>query len=402
MDIIRVPIGFIIDLCYRLVPNYAIALLLFALIMKILLFPFGIKQQKNMVKQASLRPKEQAIRNRYAGRTDKPTQQKMQQEIMDLYQKEKYNPAGGCLPMIVQLIIVFALYAVVTNPLRYVCHIDADNIDNIGVRVVELYNNGDLKLEGVVSENMIKVVENAAEKIGEDGSLANVKSPFGKNSGLELANIIRANGVEKFYTEKDGLEMLDPDFTDDDLPDFTVFGGKFDLSRTPDFADFDWLMLIPLLTFIGTFASMKLTKKLSYQSTQTQGDAAVSMKMMDIVMPLMTTFFTFSVPAVLAVYWIYQNVLGTLQQFVLKLMYPYPTFTEAEYKAVEREMNKGIKQPKKAKKSTGKSAHRIDLDDEIEASSNDAEAVKPNKKGSSMLPPVAMKDESDKETPPEE
>lgn len=145
--------GYILNLCYKLVPNYAIALLFFALIIKILLFPLGIKQQKNMVKQASLRPKEQAIRNRYAGRTDKVTQQKMQQEIMNLYQEEKFNPMGGCLPMIIQLVIVFSIYAAAVNPLRYVCHIPADNINNISVKIVELYHNGELDIEDAVSES---------------------------------------------------------------------------------------------------------------------------------------------------------------------------------------------------------------------------------------------------------
>lgn len=78
-----------------IIPNYAIAILLFALIIKIIFFPLGIKQQKNMQKQASLRPKEMAIRKRYAGRTDKVTQQKMQQDIMELYQKENYSMFGG-------------------------------------------------------------------------------------------------------------------------------------------------------------------------------------------------------------------------------------------------------------------------------------------------------------------
>ncbi len=402
MDIIRVPVGFIIDLCYRLVPNYAIALLLFALIMKILLFPFGIKQQKNSVKQAKLRPKEMAIRKRYEGRTDKPTQEKMQQEIMKLYQDEKFNPAGGCLPMIVQLIIVFALYAVVTNPLKYVCHIDSENIDNIGIRIVELYDKGELEYEGVVPESTVNMIKKAAEKIGDDGSLDDVTSPFNRNMGLEIVNIIKANGVEKFKSSDGGMEMLDDDFSADELPDFTLLGGRLDLSKTPDFKSFSWLLLIPLLTFIGTFASMKLTKKLTYQPAQAEGDTAISMKMMDYVMPLMSTFFTFSVPAVLAVYWIYQNIFGTLQQFVLKLMYPYPTFTEEEYKAAEREMNKGIKQSKKSqKKKSAKAAHRIDLD-ENESAEEEASVSEKKGKPSAIVPPAALKDESDRETAPED
>jgi YidC/Oxa1 family membrane protein insertase len=113
MNFLNKPIGWIINFCYDLIPNYAIALLIFTIVMKLILFPFGIKQQKNMIRQAKLRPKEMAIRNRYAGRTDKATQQKMQQEVMKLYQDENYNPASGCLPMILQLVIIFALYGVI-------------------------------------------------------------------------------------------------------------------------------------------------------------------------------------------------------------------------------------------------------------------------------------------------
>lgn len=397
LDIIRVPVGYIIDICYRLIPNYAVALLIFALIMKILLFPLGIKQQKNTVKQAKLRPKEQAIRNRYAGRTDKVTQQKMQQDILKLYQDEKFNPASGCLPMILQLVIVIALYAVVTNPLKYVCHIDSDNINNIGVKVVELYHEGEIteeQLKGKVSQTTIDAIANMAKKIGEDGSTDGVRNPI---QSIEMINVLKTVGVEKFHTQEGGDEMLSDSFTDEDLPDFTIFGGHFDLSKTPSFSDFDWLMLIPLLTFIFTYASMKLTRKLTYQPVQQTGDAAVSMKMMDFVMPLMSTFITFSVPAVVAVYWIYQNIFSTLQQLVLKLMYPYPTFTEEEYKAAEREMNKGIKSAKKnGKKKSVKSAHRIDLDDEAEAEAPAELKGKATPKPG-IVPPAALKDESDKD-----
>ena len=78
------PFGQLMRLFYEWTGSYAIALLLFAVVIKLVLFPFGIKQQKNSIKQAKLRPKEMAIRKKYAGREDKPTQQKMQQEIMEL------------------------------------------------------------------------------------------------------------------------------------------------------------------------------------------------------------------------------------------------------------------------------------------------------------------------------
>ncbi len=394
LDIIRIPIGYIIDFCYRIVPNYAVSLFLFALVMKILLFPFAIKQQKNMVKQATLRPKEEAIRKRYKGRPDKASQQKMQEEVMKLYQQENFNPMGGCLPMILQLVIVFALYAVVNSPLRYVCHVPAENIENISIEAAELYKEEKLETEGL-SETTIKSLQTLADSIGEDGSTANAKV---FTYDLELVNIIRINGVEKFRAEG----MLDEDFTAEDLPDFTLFGGLFDLSRTPSISHFNWLWLIPLLTFIFTFGSMKLTRKFSYQPAAPEGgDAGLSMKMMDFMMPLMSTFFTFSVPAVIAVYWIYQNILSTVQQLVLKLMFPFPTFTEEDYKAADREMNRGIKQSNKAAKRVAKrAAHRIDLDDATEETDS-AVSVAPSvkeTKGSNLIPPAALKDESDKGT----
>ena len=84
--------GWVLDLCYKIVPNYLVAILLFALIIKIVMFPLGIKQQKNSQKQARLRPKELAIRKKYAGRNDKATQQKAQQEAENRFLHGPFRP----------------------------------------------------------------------------------------------------------------------------------------------------------------------------------------------------------------------------------------------------------------------------------------------------------------------
>ena len=118
LDILRIPIAYILQFCYWVGHNYMFALLLFALIMQIILLPFAIKQQKNSIRQAKLAPKTAAIRKKYAGRDDKATQQKIQQETMDLYQRENFNPMGGCLPMLIQFPILFALFRVITQPLH--------------------------------------------------------------------------------------------------------------------------------------------------------------------------------------------------------------------------------------------------------------------------------------------
>ena len=104
MDFITIPIGYILKFFSNICGNsYILAILLFAILTELIMaLVFGIRQQKNSIKQARLRPKEAAIRKKYAGRDDKPTQQKMTQEIQELYQKEGYNPMGGCLPLFLQ------------------------------------------------------------------------------------------------------------------------------------------------------------------------------------------------------------------------------------------------------------------------------------------------------------
>ena len=403
-------IGKLLEICYFLVKNYALALLIFTFIMNLLLFPFGILQQKNTLRQAKLRPKEMAIRNRYAGRDDKVTQQKMQQEVMKLYQEENYNPASGCLPMILQLVIIFSLYGVIQAPLTNVSDFTKEEISDMGKAVVQLYHEDKLDdITGRAKTAIEAQVKNLKVNADEEGKtvydFTAVKNPLSGSNEVFLVRIVRDNIDAINETEFFSENPINPD----DLPNFFLTGKHLDLSLTPDIKNPTtnwWLLFIPVLTFLFTFASMKINKKLTYQPVvQQNNDMGCSMKLMDYMMPLMSTFITFSVPAVIAVYWIYNNVISTLKQFVLKLMFPIPQFTEEDYKNAEREMNKGIKQVKK--KSNGKrAAHRIDLadtDSVIETTAtetnNDGEA-KPEKKSKAhdLIAPASVKDESDKKT----
>ncbi len=298
--------------------NYTIALLLFAVAMKILMFPLGIKQQKNMVKQAKLRPKEMAIRKRYAGRTDRPTQEKMNQEVMELYQKEHFNPMGGCLPLLLQMPIIFALYEVIRNPLQYLCNFSKEIITKISEISGIATNAGDLPLIAYIRDNMDSLTE-----------------------------------------------VLPEDFALSSLPNFKMFG-VFDLAQSPSAAK-GWLLLIPVIVFAGSYLSMKLTRKFTYQSPQQQdANAAMSMKIMDFSMPLMSAFFAYPLPGVIGIYWLYQNLLGVVQQFVLSKIYPTPVISEEEMKQIEKEMNGTQRREKPTEKK--RSLHHID-DDDRQASS---------------------------------
>ena len=324
MDIINVPFGYVIRFCNMLVNNnYLFALFLFAIIIEILLLPFGIKQQKNSIKQASLRPKEMAIRKKYAGRDDNPTKQKMTQEIQDLYQKEGYNPMGGCLPLLIQMPILLALYNIVMNPLKYICQLSDSTIEML------------------------------ASIVGKSGDSTILTRNIGLLSEIKSMDFSNFAGVEGFSQE-----------IYDSLPNLELFGGVIDLGATPSFQKIDWLLIVPVLTFVTYFISMKLTRKMTYQPQADDKATGCSNNMMDIMMPLFSVYIAFVVPAAIGVYWIFKSILGTVKQTILRYAMPLPKFTEEDFKAAEKEM--AIKQTQAPREKSGKvvrSLHHIDDED---------------------------------------
>lgn len=320
--------GYVIEFCYKLGgENYLVGLILFAIIVKIAMLPLSIKQQKNSIKQASLRPKEMAIRKKYAGRNDQPTQQKMQSEIMDLYQRENFNPMGGCLPLLIQLPILLGLYQVVIRPLEFLCHVPKDVVNAI------------MKSEEVVGQKITQQIE--------------------------LINYLK-NNFSQF-----SAELQDYVSSAADLPNFDIFG--VNLAEIPSLDKISILILVPVLTFIISYLSMKITKKFTYNANEgVQNDAAAgcSAKMMDWMMPIMSVYITFIVPAVIGIYWMFNSIFSTLQQIILAKVMPVPKFTEEDYKQAEKEMNGKSKNTKKSSEGSGekkkvRSLHRIDEEDYV-------------------------------------
>ena len=334
MDWILNIFGTVLRFFNDLTHSYLFAILLFAICAKILLFPFSIKQQKNSVKQAKMRPKEMAIRKKYKGTTDPNMQRRMQEEIQELYQKEGFNPMGGCLPLLLQLPLILIIYNVIRNPLRYICGASKEAVAAL-LKFARGFEQAGMKIYEKVTEIDLVSILN------------------GEHSEEIIAGAEKALGKSIEYSE---------------LPDFTIFG-NFDLSKVPSFTSI--YIIIPILTGIIAYVSTKLTQKLSYQGAITAEDpsAKTSNIIMDLMMPLMSVWMSFMFPAMLGIYWMFQNILGVLQQLVLKKMYPYPKFTQEDYKRAEREIN-GKKSSNRSSSRTApapgtyRSLHRID-DDEV-------------------------------------
>ena len=149
-----------------------------------------------------------------------------------------------------------------------------------------------------------------------------------------------------------------------EIPNFTL--GAFDLSMNPGW---NLLIIVPILTFIFQFLASKITRKFTFQPMQ--GDQATNstMKVMDIALPALTTWIAFGVPAAIGIYWMFNNILGTVQTIVLHKFMPLPSCTEDDIKAAERELKgKAPKRKAPAAEETRspRSLHYIDFDDEEE------------------------------------
>ena len=369
--------------------SYILTLLVFAILFEIVMIPFSIKQQKNSIRQAKLRPKEMAIRKKYAGRNDQATQQKVSMEIQELYQKENYNPMSGCLPLLFQLPIILVLYWLIIDPIQYVVGASAE-----------------------FTSVLYSFITTAVEDGGLGMTLAS------KNGSIEILSKIKDLGPEAFEGIKtfcaNGADVFAKVEEVYSLPaNFTI--GNLNFGLAPSFNPSDklqyWLLAVPVLTFVVQFFSMRLNRKFTFQPNQgaTDQQTACSNKMMDYTMPLMSVYVAFIVPAAVGVYWMFKGVIGTVKQFIMSKAMPLPQFTDEDYKAAEKELLG--KQPKKIQKSENagkvRSLHHIDDEDydergnyspkvEVTEEKPEEETAPASLPENKMTEGATLKDDSDK------
>lgn len=332
--------------------SYALGLLLYALVFKILFLPFTIKQQKNQIAMAKLTPKIALIKAKYKGRTDRASQQKMQQEIMEFQQKEGYSPFSGCLPMLIQLPLIIFLYNVIRKPLSYIAKVSNDVIVNV--------------------YNIVVKPETAIEKAGSIDQITLISKLY------EHVDKWGAGEIEAA-----GLDVSK-------IPDFHLFG--VNLAETPSFIHFSILVLIPVLAALSQWFTMWITRKINGNGMQVQGDSQTqaSMRIMDIAMPAMTLFIAFNFSGMLGLYWIYQSIISVIQTLILAKAMPIPKYTEEEIKAIRKAEKEQEKAQKAALKQQPKyrSLHYIDEDDYDELPEMKNNSSNSKKKNSSDTPEI--------------
>lgn len=286
-------LGWIIKTIYELVQNYGLAIILFTIVVKLLLLPLNIKSQRAMKKQAKLQPVLAELQKKYAN-----DQQKLQQETMKLYKDNNVSMMGGCLPMLIQMPILIALYQAIQKPLTYMFNVP--------------YKAKDLALaENAWVVEKVTELKDAAVAAG-----ANVTSSI--EQLLNIDQITISSWAGKFGGE-----------AHDWFINFNFLG--MDLSQKPQAAMGyladpvnNWgmllLLLIPILAIVSSVAQSKISMKLSGQSNNNEQTQSMN-KMMTWMMPLMTGYFTLILPAGIGIYWIVSGVLQIVQQLALNLYF---------------------------------------------------------------------------------
>ncbi|MBO5789427.1 MAG: YidC/Oxa1 family membrane protein insertase [Clostridia bacterium] len=314
--------------------HYILTLLLFAILVKILMVPMSIKQQKNQIKGAKLRPKMAIIQKKYAGKNDQESVMKMRQELMDLQQREGYSPLAGCLPMLIQLPIIMILYEIIRSPLTYICQWKP-------VVVAKLHN--------------LAYPDKAPLSEAEDLAFNAIRK-----------NVDQIDLISKINQNPEAFAEVGQDFSA--IPDFTLGRVNFGVKPSFDFSTPNaWLLLIPILTFALAVVTMKLSKKfngnLQQELAGQTADQQMSSSIMEWSMPIMSLVFGYILNGHLGVYWIYQSVISIGQMLLFHKIWPMPTFTPEEIRAYEKSLKQRPKPNTDPNRPKPRSLHHIDDDD---------------------------------------
>ena len=280
--------GYILAFLYDLINNYGLAIILFTVIIKIVLLPLSIKQQRTLKKSTQLQEKMKVIQFKY-----KNNPEKMNQEMMELYKSENMSPFSGCLTAIVQLLLLLSVFYLVRSPLTYMEKIPTEDINKYVTQLQE---------EGKINSNVYPEIDVIREQ------------QWLKEKNLDDPNIDRVALQMNFL----GLDLSK--VPQQNMTDFTVY-------------------IIPILYILSSFISIRMTtamqqkqKEKSKQDVTIDGSTGKELtvkdeneidtvmqtnKMMSWMMPIMSISIAFVAPLGLALYWLVNNILMIIERLIL-------------------------------------------------------------------------------------
>ena len=307
---ICVPFAWLVRLFYNLTNSYGVALILFTLVIKLIMLPFQMKSKKSMMRMSRVSGQMQELQKRYA-----KNQAKLQEEMQKLYEEEGVNPMSGCLWSLIPFPILIALYSIIRQPITHFMMLSKDVLQTVVQSAADA---------GVNLTNIVMMDKATGTPALKDGMYQ--LASYGQ---INLVKAVQEMGLS---TPEGWFDM-----------NYNFLG--LDLTATPweyvkNFT-FTWavigVILIPILAGLSQFVFSKLTMK-----TQPQADAAggASMKSMMYMMPLMSVYIAFIMPAALGVYWIAQSVFSLIQEAILNKTFSAKLSEEEEARFQARQADR--------------------------------------------------------------
>ena len=277
--------GYILNFFYELMNSYGIAIIIFSVLLRLILIPITIKQQKTMKKSAKMQEKMKVIQFKY-----KNDPEKMNQEIMNLYKNEKMSPFSGCLTAIIQMLLLLSIFYLVRSPITFMEKVPTDEINKY---VTQLQEEGREVSKVYPEIDLIREYSWLKEKNPEDNHVEklNVQMNF---LGLDLSKIPQQN-----------------------ITDYTVY-------------------IIPILYILSSFISIRMTTAMQQKQNEKKKETVIdgetgkevkeenemdaimqTNKMMSWMMPIMSISIAFVAPLGLALYWLINNILMILERLIL-------------------------------------------------------------------------------------
>ena len=304
MDFISNLFGYLLNFLYNIFNNYGIAIIIFSVILRIVLLPITIKQQKSMKKNAKMQEEMKKIQLKYGNNPEK-----LNQETIELYKREKFSPFTGCLSSILQIIIILAVFFLVSKPLTHMKKIDPNVINEYTTKIQQ---ENESKVTSYQEIAIIDKIENEYCEIEQQLQQENIENREELESKKEELNKYRIN-----------MEFL-----------------GLDLSKVPTESLNDWrVYIIPILYVITSFVSIKINtnsqKKMLEESKKkeivvnddkqdkekSETDSLESMQQMSnsmmYMMPIMSIMIAIIAPLGLALYWLISNVLMIIERFII-------------------------------------------------------------------------------------
>lgn len=349
-------LGYIMDLLFRFtssmgILNIGLCIILFTLVIKLLMFPLTIKQQKSSKLMTVMQPELMAIQKKYKGKTDQDSMMKMNVETKAVYEKYGTSMTGGCLQLLIQMPILFALYRVIYNIPAYVASVRV-----YFESVVQALPSGyEQTLQNFAADQKISIL-GGTELVGLTGQALD-------NKVIDI--LYKLNPAQ--WNQLQGLFDTAADIIKtnaDKIMDMNSFLG-INLATAPWSGGFmpNLAWLIPIAAGLSQWYSTKLmTSNQSNDSSNEGNPMAQSMKTMTTVMPLMSALFCFTFPAGIGVYWVASSVFQIIQQWIVNAYLNKMDIDEMIQKNVEKANAKRAKKglpPAKISQNAGASLRSI-------------------------------------------